>query len=85
MQANKAALKAMIVNRIADFALTLGILAIFYTYQTTEFAVVFGLAEFVAEHTKISFLGNDIPATPTSVGLLFIGAMGKSAQIGLHT
>lgn len=61
----------MVVNRVADLALTIGILATFFTFQTVEFSVLFGLAPFV-------------PLSAITL-LLFIGAMGKSAQIGLHT
>lgn len=74
----------MVVNRIADLAFTVGVLAIFYTFQTVEFSVVFGLAPYFADTTI--FFGNTLvsPLVVTSL-LLFLGAMGKSAQIGLHT
>lgn len=85
LQANKAALKAMIVNRIADLALTLGMLTIFYTFQTTEFNVVFGLAPYISEETRILFFGKEVLSIVLCSALLFIGAMGKSAQLGLHT
>ncbi len=75
----------MIVNRIADMALTLGILTIFYTFQTVEFNLVFGLAPFAATEAKILLLGKSILSITLCSALLFIGAMGKSAQIGLHT
>lgn len=74
----------MIVNRIADMALTLGILTIFYTFQTTEFNVVFAVAPYLSE-ARILFFGFDLAALSICAALLFIGAMGKSAQIGLHT
>lgn len=84
VQANKAAIKAMVVNRVADLAFTVGILAIFYTFQTVEFAVVFGLAPYFTDSVVI--FGNT-PVSPLVLitSLLFLGAMGKSAQIGLHT
>ena len=74
----------MVVNRIADLTFTVGILAIFYTFQTVEFSVVFGLAPYLADSTIL--LGG-VAASPLAVitMLLFLGAMGKSAQIGLHT
>jgi NADH-quinone oxidoreductase subunit L len=74
----------MIVNRIADLVFTIGILAIFYTFQTVEFDVIFGVAPY--------FMSSTIPFGPAHISpvaiaslLLFLGAMGKSAQIGLHT
>lgn len=74
----------MVVNRIADLTFTVGILTIFYTFQTVEFSVVFGLAPYFT-NTSI-LLGSTIvsPLTLITV-LLFLGAMGKSAQVGLHT
>jgi proton-translocating NADH-quinone oxidoreductase chain L len=84
IQANKAAIKAMIVNRIADLAFTVGVLAIFYTFQTVEFSVVFGLAPYFTQSTVL--FGNTAVSPLILISmLLFLGAMGKSAQIGLHT
>lgn len=74
----------MIVNRIADLAFTVGVLAIFYTFQTVEFSVVFGLAPFFADST-ILFGNTAVSPIALAALLLFIGATGKSAQIGLHT
>jgi proton-translocating NADH-quinone oxidoreductase chain L len=82
--ANKAATKALIVNRIADFALTLGIVTIFFIFHTLDFQVIFPLAPFFIDF-KIKILNYDISALTLICSLLFIGAMGKSAQIGLHT
>jgi NADH-ubiquinone oxidoreductase chain 5 len=84
IQANKAAIKAMIVNRIGDFGLALGIFAIYITFNSVEYSTVFALAPFFATET-LCFLGFDVHLL-TLVGiLLFIGAVGKSAQLGLHT
>lgn len=74
----------MVVNRIADLTFTVGILAIFYTFQTVEFNAVFGLAPYISL-TTITVLGTDIGSITAITTLLFLGAMGKSAQIGLHT
>jgi NADH-quinone oxidoreductase subunit L len=74
----------MIVNRIADLAFTVGVLAIFYTFQTVEFSVVFGLAPYYTQST-ILFCGVAVSPLTLAATLLFLGAMGKSAQIGLHT
>ena len=84
IQANKAAIKALIVNRIADFALTIGIVSIFLVFKSVDFHVVFPLAPFFFDSTFV-FLGFDLPVLTVICSLLFIGAMGKSAQIGLHT
>jgi len=74
----------MVVNRVADLAFTVGVLAIFYTFQSVEFATVFGLAPYLLNHT-ILFCNIYISPLALSAILLFLGAIGKSAQIGLHT
>ena len=84
IQANKAAIKAMIVNRVGDFGLALGIFAIYITFNSVEYSTVFALAPYFA-HESLMFLGFEFHLL-TLVGiLLFIGAVGKSAQLGLHT
>ncbi len=84
LQANKAAIKAMILNRIGDFGLILGILLIFVYYKSVDYATVAALTPLFKEKT-INFLNFETNAL-TIVGiLLFIGAIGKSAQLGLHT
>jgi NADH-ubiquinone oxidoreductase chain 5 len=84
IQANKAAIKAMVINRIGDFGLALGIFSVYYVFNSVEYSTVFALAPFF--QTKVlSFLGFHI-SWLTLIGiLLFIGAIGKSAQLGLHT
>jgi NADH-quinone oxidoreductase subunit L len=74
----------MIVNRIADYVLTIGIVAIFFLFRSLDFHVVFPLAAFYSKSTFI-FLSYELPALFIICSLLFFGAMGKSAQIGLHT
>lgn len=74
----------MIVNRIADLTFTIGILVTFYVFQTVEFSPIFGLAPYLAA-TTVLFSGFECNAVTTVTILLFLGAMGKSAQIGLHT
>jgi NADH-quinone oxidoreductase subunit L len=69
---------------VADFALTIGMIAIFFVFKSLDFHVVFPLAPFFVNSTFI-FLGYDLPVLTVICSLLFIGAMGKSAQIGLHT
>lgn len=82
--ANKAAMKALIINRIGDFGLTLGLALIFHVFQSLDFAVVFGLVPYHFNST-INILNWEIYSLTLISLLLFIGAMGKSAQIGLHT
>lgn len=74
----------MVVNRIADLAFTVGVLAVFYTFQSIEFNVVFGLAPYFI-NSKIIFSNFIVSPLALITFLLFLGAMGKSAQIGLHT
>jgi NADH-quinone oxidoreductase subunit L len=74
----------MVVNRLADLAFTVGVLAIFYTFQTVEFAATFGLAPYLVNSTVLFGDTSVSPLVLVTV-LLFLGAMGKSAQIGLHT
>jgi NADH-quinone oxidoreductase subunit L len=82
--ANAAAIKAFIVNRIGDFGFALGIFAVFLLFNTLQFDPVFAGAPDVARNT-INFLGWQVDALTLTCILLFIGAMGKSAQLGLHT
>jgi NADH-ubiquinone oxidoreductase chain 5 len=84
IQANKAALKAMIVNRIGDFGLAIGIFAIYFYFQSFDYAIVFSLASVFATET-IPFLDVNISIYDFIGFFLFVGAVGKSAQIGLHT
>ncbi len=82
--ANAAAIKAFVVNRVGDFGFALGIFAIFFVFNSVQFDTVFADAPSYVG-TEIVFLGYPVD-TLTLIGiLLFIGAMGKSAQIGLHT
>jgi len=82
--ANAAAIKAFIVNRVGDFGFALGIFLIFYIFGTVNYEEVF---QQIPQITKkeIVFLGIHINAINLICVLLFIGAMGKSAQILLHT
>ena len=84
IQANKAALKAMIVNRVGDLSLALGICAIFLVYQSADYAVVFASTPLIAGDT-FSFFGIEVEKLTAICLLLFGGAVGKSAQLGLHT
>ena len=82
--AHKAAMKAFIVNRVGDFGFALGIFVIFYLFGSIEFDDIFSNASDFS-NTSIVFLGFELRALEVAAILLFIGAMGKSAQLGLHT
>jgi len=84
IQANKAAIKAMIVNRIGDFGLALGIITIYVNYKAVDYATVFALTPFFKNQT-FQFLIFEFDTLTVICSLLFVGAVGKSAQIGLHT
>jgi NADH-quinone oxidoreductase subunit L len=82
--ANAAAIKAFVVNRIGDFGFALGIMTTFWVFGTIRFAEIFPQ---VAAHAKQGweFAGHQFYAVDLACVLLFIGAMGKSAQFFLHT
>ena len=82
--ANAAAIKAFVVNRVGDFGFALGIFLIFYLFGTVNYAEVFELIPQSLD-TNLTFLGLSFNAINLICILLFIGAMGKSAQIFLHT
>jgi NADH-quinone oxidoreductase subunit L len=82
--ANAAAIKAFIVNRVGDFGFALGIMGVFLVFRSVDFGTVFGAAPSMVG-TTIDFLGMKLDTMTTLCLLLFVGAMGKSAQIGLHT
>ncbi len=82
--ANAAAMKAFIVNRVGDFGFALGIFAVFFLVDSIQFDDIFAAAPTLASQT-IRFLGYEVPAVELIAILLFIGAMGKSAQLFLHT
>jgi len=82
--ANKAAIKAFVVNRVGDFGFALGIFLIFYLFGTVNYSEVFQQIPNITEKNLV-FLGIEINAIDLICLLLFIGAMGKSAQILLHT
>ncbi|MEM8935587.1 MAG: NADH-quinone oxidoreductase subunit L [Pseudomonadota bacterium] len=96
--ANDAAIKAFVVNRVGDFGFALGIMCVFYVFGSIEFDAVFEVVKANAvavpfgqttgapiQELTITFLGAEFHALTTIAVLLFIGAMGKSAQFLLHT
>ena len=84
LQASKSSIKAMLVNRIGDFGLALGIMALFSVFKTVDFSSIFACAPQFAG-TSFIFCNFKVDTLNTICILLFIGAVGKSAQLGLHT
>jgi NADH-ubiquinone oxidoreductase chain 5 len=84
IQANKAAIKAMIMNRIGDFALAIAIFLSLYLFNTLDYSTIFNLAPFYTG-VGVTLLNFNISCLEFLCFLLFLGAVGKSAQLGLHT
>ncbi|MGY4570684.1 MULTISPECIES: NADH-quinone oxidoreductase subunit L [Bradyrhizobium] len=82
--ANAAAIKAFVVNRVGDFGFALGIFAIYALVGSTDFETIFHAAPGLTGKT-INFFGWQADALTLTCLLLFMGAMGKSAQFLLHT
>ena len=82
--ANAAAIKAFVVNRVGDFGFALGIFGLFYLVDSINMDDVFAAAPVLAE-TQLTFLWTEWNAANLLAFLLFVGAMGKSAQLFLHT
>lgn len=87
IQANKAAIKAMLVNRVGDFGLVLGMRRVYQEFRARDYATVFALAPESVGHTvRRGFMGGYEVEVLTRIGrFFFVGAVGKSAQLGLHT
>jgi NADH-quinone oxidoreductase subunit L len=83
-EANAAAIKAFIVNRVGDFGFALGVFGVFAVFNTIQLDAVFAAAPAAAGKTMM-FLGYEVDILTTLCLLLFMGAMGKSAQFLLHT
>jgi NADH-quinone oxidoreductase subunit L len=83
-EANAAAIKAFIVNRIGDFGFALGIFAVYAVIGSVAYDTIFAEAKSLTGNT-VHFLGYDFDTLTLICVLLFVGAMGKSAQLGLHT
>jgi NADH-quinone oxidoreductase subunit L len=82
--ANAAAIKAFVVNRVGDFGFALGIMALFFLVDSIKLDDIFAAAPMLAE-TQLTFLWTEWNAANLIAFLLFVGAMGKSAQLFLHT
>jgi NADH-ubiquinone oxidoreductase chain 5 len=82
IQANKAAIKAMLINKVGDFCLLIAIFLIFVNYKALDYATVSALTPFFTDKT-LDFLNLNLLSV---IGIfLFLGATSKSAQLGLHT
>ena len=84
IQANKSAIKALILNKIGDFGVLIAIVLIFIVFQSVNFSTVFSLVPYFFNKT-VFFLFWELNVITLICFLLFIGAVGKSAQLGLHT
>jgi NADH-quinone oxidoreductase subunit L len=82
--ANTAAIKAFVVNRVGDLGLALGIFLIFYLFGTVNYTEIFQQIPKITDQ-NLNFIGFEVNAIDLICLLLFFGAMGKSAQILLHT
>ena len=82
--ANAAALKAFVVNRVGDFGFSLGIFGTFWVFGTLSIPAILAAAPSMAGST-VGFAGMHVDTMTLLCLLLFVGAMGKSAQLGLHT
>ena len=83
IQANKAAIKAMLFNRIADMLMLLGLFAIYSSFETFDYIIIFSIAPFFLNF-KFNFIFFSITCLNFICLFLFLGAMGKSAQLGFH-
>ena len=79
-----AAIKAFVVNRVGDFGFALGIFGVYLVFGSVSFDAIFAAVPEKAE-LMVHFFGLDANAITICCLLLFVGAMGKSAQLGLHT
>lgn len=84
VQANKAAIKAIIVNRFGDFGVMMGLLALLFVFNSWNFGVIFSLIEYFNEF-YIRLFCWEFHALSVCSFFLFLGCVGKSAQLGLHT
>jgi NADH:ubiquinone oxidoreductase subunit 5 (subunit L)/multisubunit Na+/H+ antiporter MnhA subunit len=74
----------MLLNRIGDFSLLIGIFLIFINFKSIDYCTVAALTPFL-KTSSFNFLGLEINSLKSIGCFIFIGAIGKSAQIGLHT
>ena len=84
LSAGQSAIKALVVNRIGDFGLSLGILTLFYLFHSVEYSVIFTCVPLFTNY-YLDIFNTKIHGLSLAGVFLFIGALGKSAQLGLHT
>lgn len=84
IQANKSAIKAMLVNRVGDFFLLLAIFTLIFLFNSLDYDVIFSLVPLSIDY-RIIVGGFKLPIIDFICMCIFLGAMGKSAQLGLHT
>ena len=82
--ANYASLKAFLVNRVGDFGFLLGVAAVYKYFGSMDYSTVFHLAPSLAGKTMSLWPGTEWSVITVTCILLFVGAMGKSAQVPLH-
>lgn len=83
-QANKSSIKAMLMNRVGDFGLTIGIMTSFFVFKSVNFSLLHACAPYVSS-CEIIVLNVPLDACTVICTCFLIGACGKSAQLGLHT
>nr|YP_010027353.1 NADH dehydrogenase subunit 5 [Sarcopeltis skottsbergii]QOS04474.1 NADH dehydrogenase subunit 5 [Sarcopeltis skottsbergii] len=84
LAANQSAIKALITNRVGDFGLSLAIFSIFWVFNSVDYTIIFPLVPLFEDHF-LMFMGFKLHVLTLISIFLFIGAVGKSAQLGLHT
>lgn len=84
INANKGGIKAMLMNRIADVFLIFGIILILFKFKTVDYIIIFSLIDYIREDS-INLIFFNINLINLILIFILIGAIGKSAQIGLHT
>jgi NADH-quinone oxidoreductase subunit L len=84
IQANKSAIKAMLINRIGDFFLLLAIFVLYFIFNTLSYDIIFSLSPLLVGF-DLYLVGLKFPVLDLICFFIFFGAVGKSAQLGLHT
>ena len=84
IQANKSAIKAMLINRVGDFFLLLAIFSLFFIFNTLNYDIIFSLSPLLVGF-ELQIVGILLPIVDLICLFIFFGAVGKSAQLGLHT
>jgi len=84
IQANKSAIKAMLINRIGDFFLLLAVFTLYFIFNTFSYDIIFSLIPLLIGF-DLQLLGLKLPIVDLICFFIFFGAVGKSAQLGLHT